>query len=215
MSPHPPLRRREGFTLFEVLVALAVSSIVSLAGWAFYHHELRDLTHQSAALDATEAVRAATSFIAREIRMAGYDPRVLALVAPGYKGIREAGATTLHLEWDANGNGVIDTGAGDPNAESVLYTYDSSNRTILRTVAGTTHVLVKKVPPGAFSFTYLDLLGNSLPMTGSPAILAALSRDLIATIVLRIGVETASVSPSATFRATTRVAVRARILDRL
>lgn len=209
------MKTEAGFTLFEVLVALSMATLVSLAGWGFYRLQLRDLARQSAQLDATEGVRAASTFIAREIRMAGFDPEGTALVTIGFRGLREAGAERLHLEWDADEDGTIEAGAADPNAESVLYSYDSASGEIRRTVAGVTTTLVKRVPAGSFSFAYFDLLGNALAMTGSPAALSPASRDLVASVALRIGVSTTGVTPPSTFRAATRVAVRSRILERL
>ena len=207
--------RDSGFTMYELLVALAISLIVSLAGWGFYHHELRELTRQSANLDAVDKVRAATAFIAREIRAAGYDPRLTALLVPTLKGIREAKGDTIHLEWDRNGSGTIDTTAVDPDAESIRYSYDSANRAILRTVNGVTTTFVKNVPAGGFSLRYYNLLGTEIPLTGVPPIIAAVSRDLIVSVVLKIRVETSGVTPTVPFTMASRVAVRARIIDRL
>ena len=209
------LHGESGFTMYELLVALASSLIVSLAGWGFYHHELRELSRQSANLDAVDKVRAATAFIAREIRAAGYDPRLTALVVSTLKGIREAEGDTIHLEWDRDGSGTIDTTAVDPDAESIRYSYDSTNRAILRTVNGVTTTFVNNVPSGGFSLRYYNIAGNEIPSAGVPPIIAAASRDLIVSVALKIRVETSGVTPAVPFTMASRVAVRARIIDRL
>jgi prepilin-type N-terminal cleavage/methylation domain-containing protein len=207
--------KEAGFTLHEVLVALVISALISLVGWSFYRHQLRELTRQSAGLDAFDKARSAMGFIAREIRSAGYDPRLTALIVPTFKGIREAGADRIHVEWDRDESGALDGGATDPNAESVLYGYDSATRRILRTVGGVTTPLVDNVPPGGFSLRYFDLLGNEITTTGLPPLVAALSRDLIASVRLTVLVETTGVTPVSSYVLASRISVRARIVDRL
>ena len=207
--------KEAGFTIHEVLVALAISAVISLVGWTFYRHQLRDLTQQSAGLDAFDKARAAMGFIAREVRSAGYDPTLTALIVPTFKGIREAGADRIHVEWDRDDSGVLDATATDPNAESVLYSYDSATRRILRTVSGVSTPLVENVPPGGFSLRYFDLLGNEISTTGLPPLVAALSRDLIASVRLTLRVETTGVTPVASYVLASRISVRARIVDRL
>ncbi|MGH7802892.1 MAG: hypothetical protein ACREQJ_00965, partial [Candidatus Binatia bacterium] len=160
-------------------------------------------------------------FIAREIRSAGYDPALTALLVPTLKGIREAGTDRIHVEWDRNENGVVNAAAADPDAESVRYSYDSANRQIVRTVNGVTTPLVTNVPPGGFTLEYrndlLDEVNPNHPIvpTGSPAIVAALSRDLITSVILTLRVETKGVSPVSSYELTSRIAVRARVVDRL
>jgi prepilin-type N-terminal cleavage/methylation domain-containing protein len=207
--------KEAGFTLHEVLVALAISAVISLVGWTFYRHQLRDLTRQSAGLDAFDKARAAMGFIARDIRAAGYDPMLTALIVPTFKGIREAGADRIHIEWDRDESGVLDTAATDPDAESVRYSYDSATRRILRTVNGVTTPLVENVPPGGFSLRYFNLLGNEITTTGLPPLVGSLSRDLIASVRLTLRVETNGVTPVSSYVLASRISVRARIVDRL
>ena len=204
-----------GFTLHEVLIALAISAVISLVGWTFYRHQLRDLTRQSAGLDAFDKARAAMGFVAREVRSAGYDPLVTALLVPTMKGIREAGSDRIHIEWDRDDSGAIDAAAMDPDAESVRYSYDSATRRILRTVNGVTTPLVDNVPAGGFSLRYFDILGNEISTAGVPPLVAALSRDLIASVRLTLRVETTGVTPVSSYVLASRIAVRARIVDRL
>jgi prepilin-type N-terminal cleavage/methylation domain-containing protein len=204
-----------GFTLLEVLVALAISAGVSMAGWSFHRQQVRDLTHQSGKLDATEAIRASSAFIAREIRMAGYDPTTNALSAAGATGIVEAGAQVLHLESDKNGDGMLDVAAVDPVAESILYTYDAASQRILRTVGGMSQIVARRVPQGAFSFAYFDIDRNPLPMEGSPPSLSASSRDAVALVQIRVGARSGSGPSAPTLEIASGAAIRARILERL
>ena len=206
-------RSQAGFTLHEVLIALAMSAVISLAGWRFLHDQLHSLTRQSAGLDAFDKVRAGIGFVARDIRAAGYDPLLTALTVATLTGIREAGDDSIHLEWDRNESGVIDSGAVDPNAESVRYGYDAANRQIVRTVNGVTTPLLGNVPPGGFSLRYFDLDGVAIPT--SSGLVPAGSRDDIASVILTIRVDAVGVTPAASYEMASRVAVRARILDRL
>ena len=207
------LRSAAGFTLHEVLIALAMSAVISLAGWRFLHDQLQDLTRQSAGLDAFDKVRAGIGFIARDIRAAGYDPFLTALSVATFTGIREAGDDSIHVEWDRNESGVLDSTAVDPNAESIRYSYDAAERQIVRTVSGVTIPLLKNVPPGGFSLRYFDLDGAQIPT--SSGFVPAGARDDIASVILTIRVDTAAVTPSASYEMASRVAVRARVMDRL
>lgn len=205
--------KQAGFTLHEVLVALAISAVISLAGWTFYRHQLRDLTRQSAGLDAFDKVRAGIGFIARDIRAAGYDPEATALTVATLKGIREAGDDLVHVEWDRDESGTIDASAVDPDAESVLYSYDAANRQIVRTVNGVTTPLLTNVPADGFALEYYNVDGTKIGTAAG--LVAAASRDDIASVTLTIRVETAGVTPAASYEMASRVAVRARIAFRL
>jgi len=234
---------QRGFTLAEMLVSMLVAAVFGLTGFGFYRSELRTLTDQSAMLDATEKIRGSMGFLTRELHQTGYDPMFTAMVVPGSKGIVDAGPNYLWIQFDANGNGAIDPSATDPNAESILYTYDAANQQVVRTVAGVAQPLVKNVPAGGFSFQYFDLLGNqlspassppSLPSSltsqlpssvlsvitnGSTQTLNAAQRDLVALVRINVQVQVvgtplAPTSPPV-LRLSERVVVPSRILDRL
>jgi hypothetical protein len=180
------------------------------------------------------------AFVTPEVRGAGYDPRLTALPAAsaGFRGLRFAGPSAVWIVWDANQDGSIDYNASDPNAESIVYTYDSTNQRIMRTVAGVEQTLVSNVPTGAFSFQYFDTAGNLLGFdtaasvtmpSGAPAfpadvsqalnaqgqVLSPANRDKVALVRVGFQVQTVGLSPATNLALSTRVTLPARILDKL
>jgi type IV pilus assembly protein PilW len=112
--------RNRGFTLVELLVALAVSSIVMAAIYSVYAGLTRSYTTQNAAADVQQAVRATIDVMAEDIMLAGvrdlwkdYDKAVV---------IAEAGSKRISLRGDRNMDG--DT---DDNYEDVTYEYDDAS----------------------------------------------------------------------------------------
>jgi len=233
-------RNERGLTLVELLVSTVVAAGFAIAAGGFYRGEVRTLITHSATLDATDKVRAAIGFLTREVRNAGYDPRLTALppAAAGFRGVRFAGPSAVWIVWDANQNGTIDYNAADPNAESIVYTYDSTTRSIMRTVAGVEQTLVSDVPTGALSFQYFDSAGNPLAFdtgasitmpSGAPSfpanvtqalnaagqVVSPANRDLVAIVRVGFAVETVGLSPVTSLALATRVTLPARILDKL
>lgn len=213
-------RSAKGFTIVELLVATVISLVLSAAGWTFYRSQLRALIDQSARLDADEAARAAVAFMAREIRKAGLDPLAdppagVAFTTPGAKGVSDARPERLLVQWDKNSSGAIETGAADPDAESVEYSYDGVNQQILRTVNGTAQALIKNVAAGGLSFRYFDANGNVLTPTGSPAELSASDRDAVAVILVSLTVQAARATQPTAVKLSARATLRNRVLGRL
>ena len=91
------LGSKRGFTIIELLVSMGVAAGFAVAATSFYRGEVRALVDHSATLDATDKVRAAMAFLTREVRNAGYDPRLTALpaAAAGYRGLRFAGPSAV------------------------------------------------------------------------------------------------------------------------
>jgi prepilin-type N-terminal cleavage/methylation domain-containing protein len=210
------MRRQDqnGFTMLELLVATAVALGFALAGWSFQRTQAQELSNQTATIDATDTIRAATGFLASELRQAGYDPRLAALTTAGSRGISDARSDQLWIQFDTDGDGTISAAAIDPNAESVLYLYDSIQRTVTRTVASSTETLITDVYPGGFGFEYFDANGNALTPSGSPDALTAAQRDLVASVRIRLRVSADTSAPS-TLQMASRVALRNRVLDTL
>jgi prepilin-type N-terminal cleavage/methylation domain-containing protein len=61
-----------GFTLIEILIALAISSIVLLVLISVFSNQQRVFSQQTDLTQSTAAARAAMQMMARDIRMAGY-----------------------------------------------------------------------------------------------------------------------------------------------
>ena len=107
----------KGFSLIELMVAMAIGSIVMAGIYMFYHSNLRSHVTQQTLTDMQRDIRAAMYMMTREMRAAGYDPT------------RSSGATFLiastaevQFQMDDNRDGDFDDGAGgnDPD-EQVRY----------------------------------------------------------------------------------------------
>ncbi|MCX8043351.1 MAG: prepilin-type N-terminal cleavage/methylation domain-containing protein [Desulfobacterota bacterium] len=106
IMPHiPTVKHREGFTLIELMVAIAVFGVISTAIYATYHNQQRIYLAQEKVVEMQQNLRAAMFFIERDLRMIGYDPteRSGAVSAPGMI----ANIAELRFAYDENGDGLI------------------------------------------------------------------------------------------------------------
>lgn len=65
---------RPGFTLIELVIAMAISTIVMAAIYSAYVTNSRINTAQESVVEMQQNIRAALGPLTRDIRMAGYDP---------------------------------------------------------------------------------------------------------------------------------------------
>jgi type II secretory pathway component PulJ len=147
--------------MLELLVAAAISLVLGASGFFFFRAQVRSLIDQSAGLDAVEGARAALDFMANDIRTASLKPTGSCSTCGA--GLSNARSDTITVAWDANSNGTLDA------TESITYAYNSSAKTVTRTINGTTTTLISNVPSGGLSFQYLQSDGSAAAMSGSPA----------------------------------------------
>jgi type II secretion system protein J len=156
-------KNKMGFTLIEMLVALAIMSIVSVAIYSIFSFSNKNYTTQNVAADAQQNVRAAMEIMLQDIRSAGLDPT-------GSHNFGIEVATTANLRFTSDSvdavlgdfNGVVD----DANSERMTYEIQGNqiNQILYEgTVNQNTVDLVRDVLN--LTFTYFDSDGNDL---GSP-----------------------------------------------
>ena len=141
----------------ELLVAMAIVSIVMVAIVSAYQLQVRGKNTQDALTDMNETARAALEIMAHEIRTAGCDPNRTANAS-----IVVANANQLDFTMDI-GDGASfepDGDLDDPN-EQVSYALNGGNLT--RDTGGGPMPLARNVD--ALDFVYLDEDGN---IAGTP-----------------------------------------------
>jgi len=108
---------QKGFSLIELMVAIAIASVLMAAISTFYHSQLKTHVTQQEIADMQQDARAAMYMMTREIRMAGYDPLNSGAT------IRLADATEIAFDSDSDGtaNGEIDS------SERFYYGLDNGN----------------------------------------------------------------------------------------
>lgn len=67
-------RKDNGFTLVEIMVSLAISSLVIAGIYGVYTIQQRSYTVQEQVSEMQQRARSALDFMARTVRMAGYNP---------------------------------------------------------------------------------------------------------------------------------------------
>nr|WP_320049080.1 prepilin-type N-terminal cleavage/methylation domain-containing protein [uncultured Desulfuromonas sp.] len=121
------MKKNTGFTLIEVLVALAVTSIILSGAYMAFNSQQKTTTAQTNVSDMQLNLRAALDFISRDIRLAGCNPGKHDLGStPASFGILDigikdttsnmtlgnnyldTGASYIRLSWDKNADGKID-----------------------------------------------------------------------------------------------------------
>jgi type IV pilus assembly protein PilW len=180
------LRRNNGVTLTELLIALALTGIVAGAIYKIFISQGRAYTVQSEVAEMQQNLRAGVFMMEREIRMAGYDPTRAANTE-----ILTAAPGNLEFTADLNGDGDTD----DPS-EHMIYTHydtnadgtsDALGRNDVNAGAGT-QLLAENIDE--LNFVYLDGSRNALnDMTTSvaPADLPNI-RSIQVTMVARSGI---------------------------
>jgi type IV pilus assembly protein PilW len=120
------LSGRNGFTLSEVLVAMAISGIVMSAAYGLFISQQRSYSSQEEIAAIQKNLSAAMYFLERDIRMAGCDPTGRAMA-----GIKAAEPSSIRITMDIRGGGsaefsYADGACDDPNEDITYSLYTSS-----------------------------------------------------------------------------------------
>ena len=179
MMPHP--NKIRGFTLVELLVAMAISSIVLASVAAAYRTQIRTHATQQMVVDMQQNIRGAMYIMQREIRMAGHDPTGLTGAS-----ILVADDAELQFQIDDNGDGDFIDGGGNDFMEQIRYAMTGGGALGRQLWNGPLTPLAENID--AINFVYLD--GADPPnvlATPVPEINRSEIRSVQITIVARSG----------------------------
>ena len=114
--------RQHGFSLIELMIALAAGLIVSVAAVAFLMSSFRSNADYVKSTKLTQELRSTLDLITRDLRRAGYDETAMGLVSTGTATSR---FTRMNM---CNASNVCTTGATPP-ITCVIYAYDRAGGT--------------------------------------------------------------------------------------
>jgi len=133
-----------GFSMVEMLMALAIISIAFGTIYKTFEQLNRSSATENVKAGAQQAVRIAVDFMVQDIRLAGLNP----LGSPGI-GIQAATPESIQFTMDANFDGDdADT------LEDITYRFNSGNGTLVQTNHLGDEVLIDNIT--SLNFTYLD-----------------------------------------------------------
>ena len=170
-APGPAAAEPGGFTLVELLVAMAIASIMLAAVTNLFVSLNKSYTRQNAAADAQQVVRAGVDFMAQSIRLAGLDP-----VQTGSFGITLATDTSITFLADLDLDGSLD------GTETITYTLSGDELRSNLDAAPLVENVDNSNGPG-LAFTYLAADNSTLATPVSAADLAAIRTVQIALTV--------------------------------
>lgn len=150
-----PTGNARGFSLVEVMIALALSTLTLGAIYQLYLSQLKNQVVRDNTLDMQQQARAAMDLVTRELKMAGYDPRGVNrdhLAGNDFPGVTQD-SNQLIIKADLNGNGV----SSDSN-ESIVYSHDPETMTLRRNTGGGRQPVGEGIE--AFAVKYFDHDGN-------------------------------------------------------
>jgi len=152
------LRNITGFTLTELMVAMAIGMVVLAAVTTTFMAQARFYNAQEQINEMQQNARGALDVITRELKMAGYKPN-----GGTFDGVTYS-VSQLMIQADLDGNGGISTSSSAN--EQITYAYDSTNKRITRKMGtGTVEALADNIT--AFTFSYLNSSGATTTTSSS------------------------------------------------
>ena len=152
---------RSGFTLVELLVAMAISTIVLTLIYQVYRTQLRTHTTQQELVEMQQNMRAVLYLMEREIRMAGHGPN---------GGVADPSITTAQIDniifaMDLTGGTSLEPSDGDTgDAGEIIRYYVDGNGALIRNAADGNgdQVLLQARDINLLTFVYKDSHGVTL-----------------------------------------------------
>lgn len=162
---HPRNRqsKQQGFTLTELLVAMAMVGIVMAAVYSTYKSQQDTYVAQEQVAEMQQNLRASLYRMARDLRMAGFNPQRAPNVGGFVTQLPDDGvgetttdSTNIAFTIDENANGTIDL---DDDDEQIAYRLDNASDTLqrFRVSDDTWHTVADNID--ALDFVYLDPSG--------------------------------------------------------
>ena len=120
-------KNRNGFTVIELLISLAIMSVAMTSIYGLYMSYVRIYTTEGVTTRVQQNVRASMNMMVRDVRMAGLDP-----TGSGIFGISEISNQSIRFTADRDMDGELDdpdlsAGSTEANLEQIAFTYDSTN----------------------------------------------------------------------------------------
>ncbi len=128
-------RGERGFTLVELMIAMAVGLIILAAMYGVFVMQNKSAKIQEQVAEMQQNVRAGMDIMIRDIRMAGYD-----LTGSAGAGIVSVSSNKIYITMDLNDDGVL-----DDSSEHLVY--DIYDNKLGRTSGTSSNVNNPSVPP--------------------------------------------------------------------
>jgi len=150
------INQEKGFTLVELMVVVALSTIIIVAIYSAYIIQQRTYYSQDQVIEMQQNIRAGLDMMTREIRMAGYDPTesnnpAISITAASNNSI----TFTMDLDED---------GATGGTNETITYTLSGTNLT-RRVGAGAPQPIAENIEQIEFFYTLADDSQTTTPGT--------------------------------------------------
>lgn len=124
----------KGFTLVELMIAMAISGVVFMAAFKIFTNHQQQYAAQLDVTEMQQNIRVALNLLSRDIRMAGYEDEV---EGSGTAKIVKATSDLFYFTVDLNENGDV-SDAGEHIAYDQYISTSTQTPTLGRTVASTT-----------------------------------------------------------------------------
>jgi type IV pilus assembly protein PilW len=167
MQVKPNENRAQGFTVIELLLAVAIAGIIMASFYSIYMSQQRSYRRQSEIAAMNQNIRSALFYMGKEIRMAGLDP-----TGAANAGIVENLPNRIRFTEDVQGqseNDPPDGNIGDTNEDISYFLADpdgDGDTDLVRDAGFGRRLIAENI--SSLLFDYLDGDGNT---TGSlPAI---------------------------------------------
>jgi len=145
MAERRKIPKSDGFTLVEILVAVAIAGVVAAGIYAAYYSQQKAYLAQEQVAAMQQNLRAAMYFMEREIRMAGCDP-----TGRSGAGFVTASADNVSFTTDIRGDADGSEPDGDTSDTNEGVSYTLSGGSLLRNG----QVIAENID--ALDFVYLD-----------------------------------------------------------